>query len=143
MENLIDWVVYFHGSFFIRMVLLFTIMMKYYNWVDKESKQWMVTKLVWYPIAVVFAIADVIYNWYSSITYWDKPAAWDETVSYRADRYVLLYKDKANLSRLEKWRFYSSVGLCFVLGFSDPSHCGGLYVSNLFELFKIKVKNIF
>ena len=122
----IEYFIYFNISFFIRMVLLFTVMMKYYNYVDKDSTQWRVVKLVWYPIAVVFALSDVIYNWYSSVTFWDKPATFNETVSYRMDRYIKQYKNRLALTWLEKWRYYFALGLCKVLSFSDPKHCGDI-----------------
>ena len=122
--NYIEWAVYFHASFFIRMVLIFTVMMKYYNYVDKNGTQWKIVKFIWYPIAAAFAVVDVVYNWYSWFTFKDKPAAWDETVSYRMDRYIKLYQDKVNLTLLEKWRYYFALGLCKVLSFSDPGHCG-------------------
>jgi len=124
--NFIEWVIYFHISFFVRMLVIFTLMMWYYNWVDKESMLWKVTKFIWYPIAGIFAVIDVVYNWYSWITFKDKPAVWDETFSYRMDRYIKQYCNKINLTLLEKWRYYFAIGLCKVLSFSDPKHCGGI-----------------
>ena len=131
MDITLEYFLYFNISFFVRMVLIFTVMMKYRNWVITEDTRlkkilWTVTKPFWYAIAVVFFIVDIIYNWYSTITFLDKPLSYDETLSYRMDRYVLLYKDRNDLSLVEKWRYFFAKNLCKVLGWSDPKHCGGL-----------------
>lgn len=108
------------------MVLIFTVMMKYHHWVDKDRILWKVTKYPFTAIAVVFFIADIIYNWYSTIIFLDKPASYDETLSYRMDRYIKAYKNKDNLSLIEKWRYGFAKVLCKVLSYSDPKHCGGI-----------------
>jgi len=108
------------------MLLIFHFMMKYYNRVDKESVEWKIVRLIWYPVAGVFFVSDIIYNWYSTLTFCDKFATWDETISYRMSRYIKQYKKKDNLTLLEKWRFFFAIKLCTFLGKSDPKHCGGL-----------------
>lgn len=124
MEITLEYFLYFNISFFIRMVLVFTVMMKYYHWVDKESMLWKITQYPFKAIAVAFFVVDIIYNWYSTITFLDKPASYDETVSYRMSRYIRDYKDSSRL--IDKWRYYFAIGLCTVLSWSDPKHCGGI-----------------
>lgn len=122
----LEYFLYFNISFFVRMVLLFTVMMWYYHWVDKDGMLWKVTEWPWKIIAGLFFVVDIIYNWYSALTFFDKPASYDETLSYRMDRYIKAYKNKDNLSLIEKWRYGFAKVLCKVLSYSDPKHCGGI-----------------
>jgi len=126
MELTLEYFLYFNISFFVRMVLIFTLMMKFYNQVDKEGDIWLIVEWPWKAVAVVFFVVDIIYNWYSTLTFWDKPASYDETFSWRMDRYITAYKGKDNLTLLEKWRYYFAIGTCKVLSWSDPKHCGGI-----------------
>jgi hypothetical protein len=106
------------------MVFVFTIMMLYYNKVDKDGLLWKVTEYPWKAIAAVFFVLDILYNYVMTIWMLDVPATWDEPVSYRMDRYIAQYKDSNNL--LNKWRYGFAKGLCTVLSYSDPKHCGGI-----------------
>lgn len=121
----LEYFLYFNISFFVRMVFFFSLMMKFYNQVDKDGTIWMIVEWPWKAVAVVFFIVDVIYNWYSAITFWDKAATWDETFSWRMDRYITKYKDDRP-KLIHKWRYYFAVGTCKVLSWSDPKHCGGI-----------------
>jgi len=116
----------FNVTLIVRMVGIFTLMMHYRNWVDKESTQWKVVKPFWYTVAGLFAAVDIIYNWFLSLLFWDKPAVWDETVSYRMDRYIEQYKSKTDSNWSEKGRYYFAVALCTVLSWSAPKHCGNI-----------------
>jgi len=123
MEITLEYFLYFNISFFVRMIILFTVMMKYFHWVDQEGMLWKITQYPWKLIAGLFFLADIIYNWYSTLTFLDKPATWDETVSWRMDRYIAKYKDNRP-KLIHKWRYYFAIGTCTVLSWSDPKHCG-------------------
>lgn len=111
------------------MILIFTIMMKYYHWVIEQDTKlkvvlWKVTQIPFKLIAGVFFVLDILYNYVLSIWMMDVPVAWDETVSWRMDRYIDNLSDSNRL--IDKWRVGFAKGLCKILSFSDPGHCGGI-----------------
>jgi len=110
--------IYFNISFFFRMIVIFTLMMLYYNWVDKNSSLWKITEWPWKFIAAIFFVVDIIYNHYSTICFLDKAATWDETFTYRMKRYIKLEPD----TLINKWRYYFAYAMRFILNFSDPGH---------------------
>jgi len=126
MEMTLEYFLYYNISFFVRMVLIFTVMMFIHNKLDHDGIIWKIIEWPWKFIAVLFFLSDIIYNWNSTITFMDKPASYDETISNRMHRYILVYKDKDNLSLIEKWRYKFAIGLCTVLSWSDPKHCGNI-----------------
>lgn len=110
---MIEAFIYFNVSFFVRMVIVFTVMVKYYHWVDKESPLWKVTEYPFKLIAGIFLILDVLYNYVMGLYLWDKPAKWDETVTNRMARYL---KNETGF-KLTFAKFMRRV-----LNYSDPGH---------------------
>lgn len=111
--NTIDAFIYFNISFFVRMVLIFTVMMKYYHWVNKDGLLWKITKYPFKAIALVIFVLDILYNWVMTIWMLDLPAVWDETVSYRMSRYI-----KAE----NGFRLAFAKLMRKILNYSDPGH---------------------
>ena len=111
--NTIDAFIYFNISFFVRMIVIFTLMMKYFHWVDKDGLLWKITEWPWKAVAAIFFVLDILYNWVMSIWMLDLPAAWDETVSYRMSRYI---KTESG------FRLAFAKLMRKVLNFSDPGH---------------------
>lgn len=110
---MIEAFIWFNISFFVRMVIIFTIMMKYYHWVDKEGRLWKVTEVPWQAIAAVFFVLDIIYNWVMALYLADLPRVWDETVTNRMARYLRTEKGfKLAFAKLMRK----------VLNYSDPGH---------------------
>ena len=116
--NYFDWFNAFHLSFFVRMLLIFTAMMLFYNRVDKDGLVWKVAEWPWKAVAAIFFVVDIIYNHYSTLYFFDKAAAWDETFSYRMKRYITLKPD----TPINKWRYYFAVVMQKILNFSDSGH---------------------
>jgi len=110
---MIETFIWFNILFLVRMLFIFTFMMKYYHWVNKDGLLWKVTKPFWYIAAGVFFVADIIYNWYLTFVFLDLQEAWDETVTYRMARYLKTQKGfKLAFAKLMRK----------VLNYSDPGH---------------------
>ena len=116
--NWLDYFILFNVSFLVRMILIFTVMMLFFNKVDKDGLVWKVFEWPWKATAAVFAVVDVIYNQYSTIIFSDKAAAWNETFSYRMKRYIKLKPD----TLINKWRYGFAYVMRVILNFSDPGH---------------------
>jgi len=110
---MIEAFIYFNISFFVRMVIIFTLMMKYYHWVDKDRLLWKITEWPWKAIAAVFFVLDILYNWVMSIYMLDPPKVWDETVTYRMARY---------LKEEKGFKLAFAKMMRKVLNYSDPGH---------------------
>ena len=95
-------------------------MMYFYNNVDKGGTAWKTFEWPWKAVAAVFFVLDVIYNWYSTITFLDKPAAWNETLTYRMARYI---KNEKRDTLLSKWRYNFAIVICTITSWTDPNHC--------------------
>lgn len=110
---MIEAFIWFNISFLVRMIIIFTIMMKYYNWVDKDGLLWKLTGLIWKGIAGIFFVLDIIYNWVMSIYFLDPPKVWDETVTYRMARY---------LETESGFKLAFAKIMRKILNYSDPAH---------------------
>ena len=126
-SNFLEYLFYFNVSFIVRMLLIFSVMMWFYNRVDKDGMLWKIAEWPWKIIAAVFFVADVVYNWYCTVTFLDKPAAWNETVTYRMRRYIKTEKQDTVLS---KWRYQFARVICIITSWTDPDHCE---VANYFK----------
>jgi len=113
MTNVLEIFIWFNVSFFVRMVIIFTIMMKYYHWVDKGSTLWKIIKWPWKIVAGIFFILDILYNYVMSIWMWDLPASLGETVTYRLARY---------LKTETGFKLAFAKMMRKVLNYSDPGH---------------------
>lgn len=111
--GVIEAFIYFNISFFVRMVLIFTVMMKYYHWVNKDGLLWKITEYPFKAIAFVIFVLDILYNWVMSIWMLDQPAVWDETVSNRMSRYI---KTESG------FRLVFAKLMRKILNYSDPGH---------------------
>lgn len=100
-------------SFIIRMLVIFTLMMKYYHW--REGKLTWVEKI---PYAI-FYVVDILYNWFSTIYFLDLPAKWDETITYRCKRYV---KIELTTNPITWLRYYFAKTIQYITNLSDPGH---------------------
>jgi len=110
---MIEAFIYFNISFFVRMIIIFTLMMKYYHWVYKGGFLWKITQWPWKAIAAVFFVLDIIYNWVMSVYMLDLPKTWDETVTYRMARYLKTEKGfKLAFAKMMRK----------ILNYSDPGH---------------------
>jgi len=109
--------IYLNVSFVIRMVIIFTIMMKYYNWVIEQDTKfkiilWNITEWPFKAFAAIFFVLDIMYNWVMSLYSFELPSVWDETVSNRLKRWIKMDGVKKSFARLMQR----------ILNFSDPGH---------------------
>lgn len=104
--------IYFSLSFLVRMIVVFTVMMKYYHWVDKDSLLWKITKWPFKAIVIIFFVLDILYNYVMTIYFLDLPAKWDETVTNRMARYLKQSGIKRAFARMMRK----------LLNYSDPNH---------------------
>lgn len=112
--NYLEWYIDLNVAFVIRMLVIFTIMMKYKSW--RGEKNFTLAEKIPYGI---FTIIDVIYNWTVTLPFWDKPANWKETISLRCTRYV-----KAGMTNnpITWFRYGFAKVIQFVTEFSDKGH---------------------
>ena len=104
---MIEAFIYFNLSFLVRMILIFTVMMKYYHWKKKDVGP------IWKTIAGIFFVADIIYNWAMTLYFFDKPRVWDETVTNRMARYL---KEETG------FKLGFAKVMRKLLNYSDPDH---------------------
>lgn len=110
---MIEAFIWFNISFLVRMIIIFTVMMKYYHWVDKDGLLWKATKWPFKIIAGLFFVADILYDWVMAIYFLDLPAVWDETVTNRMARYLKTESGfKLAFAKVMKR----------ILNYSDPDH---------------------
>lgn len=93
---------------------------------QKEGKIWHIVKplsLLWAICMIVSAVTDVIINvTLMSLIFWERPSAWNETLSYRVGRYV--YSGNYDTD----WRKQLALPVCKVLTFLEgEEHCAYIY----------------
>jgi hypothetical protein len=104
---MVDFIIWFYASFFVRMVIIFTVMMKYYHF--KNGKVGVIFK----GFAGIFFVLDIVYDYMLTPVMLDLPATVDETVSHRCNRYI----DSGNA-----WQKGFAKIMRAILNFSDPGH---------------------
>lgn len=65
--------IYFNLPFLVRMIIVFTVMMGFYHWVDKDGLLWKLTKWPFKIIAGIFFVLDILYNLVMTIYFLDLP----------------------------------------------------------------------
>lgn len=109
----LQWYIDINLAFIIRMLLIFSAMMLYYH--SKKGEVGIIFKVC----GGIFYVADILYNWFSTIHFLDKPAKWDETISLRCTRYV---KAGWGNNPMTWFRYAFAKVIQLVTEFSDPGH---------------------
>ncbi len=105
--------IYLNLVFIARMLLIFTVMMKYYHY--KKGNTGSLFKV----LAGIFYLVDILYNWLSTVYFLDLPAKYDETVSLRCTRYI---KDGLGNNPIAWFRYGFARVIQYITEFSDPGH---------------------